>query len=51
MQYGLQVSHPATVYGEIETENGMMSGKMANPANALAPAGAYGFGPGALYRW
>jgi hypothetical protein len=44
MQYGLQVRFPSTVDGEIETENGMMSGRMGNPANAFAPAGAYGFG-------
>jgi hypothetical protein len=51
LQYGLQTPYPSTVYGEIETENGMMSGKMANPANAFAPAGQYGFGPGAVYGW
>ena len=44
MQYGLQVRFPSTVDGEIETENGMMSGRMGNPANSFAPAGAYGFG-------
>jgi hypothetical protein len=52
LQYGLQVPYPTTVYGEIETENGTISGMMGNPANSFAPAGSYGFGPGAtIYAW
>jgi hypothetical protein len=51
MQYGLQVRHPLTIEGEIETENGTIGGVMGNPANSFAPAGAYGFGPGAIFGW
>jgi len=48
----LQVPYRTQGYVDIEYDDGTTgSVLMGNPANSFVPAGAFGFGPGAIYGW
>jgi hypothetical protein len=51
-QARLQVPYPSQGFVDVEYDDGS-TGRvlMGNPANSFAPAGAFGFGPGAIYGW
>ena len=56
LQYQLQVPYPSQQNGVSYSysEDGELQVRpviMGNPANSLVPAGAFGFGPGAIYGW
>jgi hypothetical protein len=48
----LQVPYPSQGFVDVVYDDGT-TGRvlMGNPANSFAPAGAFGFGPGAIYGW